>query len=64
MKIIDLQNWKRRDHYEFYKGLAFPYLNITANINLTKLIPCTKTSGISLFSALAYITSTATNRIP
>ena len=64
MKIIDLQNWKRRDHYEFYKGLAFPYLNITANVNLTKLIPLTRTSGTSLFSALAYITSTAANRIP
>ena len=64
MKIIDLQNWKRRDHYEFYKGLAFPYLNITANVNLTRLVPLTKASGISLFSALAYITSTAANRIP
>ena len=64
MKIIDLQNWKRRDHYEFYKGLAFPYLNITANVNLTRLVPMTKASGTSLFSALAYITSTAANRIP
>jgi chloramphenicol O-acetyltransferase type A len=64
MKIIDIQTWKRRDHYEFYKGLAFPYLNVTANVTITKLIPLVKRSEISLFSALAYITSTAANRIP
>lgn len=64
MKIIDIPNWKRRDHYEFYKGLDFPYLNITVNVNITKLVPLVKNREISLFSALAYITSTAANRIP
>ena len=64
MKIIDLQNWKRRDHYEFYKRLAFPYLNITANVNLTGTSTLDQSQRNFTIFSLAYITSTAANRIP
>lgn len=64
MKIIDIQTWKRRDHYQLYNRLAFPYLNITANVNITRLQPWAKSNGFSLFSAISYITSRAANQIP
>ena len=64
MKIIDIETWKRRDHYNFYNRLEYPYLNITANVNVTRLIPCIKANGYSVFATLAYIASRAANNIP
>ncbi len=64
MKIIDLNTWKRRTHYEKYNGLDFPYLNITANMDVTTLYGWCKDHGFSFFAAMAYITSRAANDIP
>lgn len=64
MKIIDLATWKRRDHYNLYKNLEYPYLNITANVNIDKLFTWSKANKVSLFSCIAYLTSRAANQIP
>lgn len=64
MKTIDLKTWKRRTHYELYSGLAFPYLNITANVDISKLLPWCKENEITLFSTIAYCTSRSANNIP
>lgn len=64
MKTIDIQNWKRRDHFHMYNQLSFPYLNINANVDITRLKSWTKSKGFSLFSAITYITSRAANQIP
>ncbi|MBE0686834.1 MAG: chloramphenicol acetyltransferase, partial [Anaerolineaceae bacterium] len=64
MKIIDLSTWKRRDHYNLYKNLEYPYLNISANVNIDNLYNWSKVHQISLFSCIAYLTSRAANHIP
>jgi chloramphenicol O-acetyltransferase type A len=64
MKIIDLDNWKRRDHFNLYRNLDFPYLNITTNVNITKLFTWSKDNQISMFSCIAYLATRAANSIP
>lgn len=64
MKIINPATWKRRDHYNLYKNLAYPYLNISANVNIDNLFNWSKKNKISLFSCIAYLTSRAANQIP
>jgi len=64
MRVIDLETWNRREHFNFYNRLEYPYLNITANVNLTRLIPWIKANGYSVFATIAYITSQAANEIP
>ncbi|PKO12967.1 MAG: chloramphenicol acetyltransferase [Chloroflexi bacterium HGW-Chloroflexi-10] len=64
MKIIDRATWKRREHFEFYSRLDFPYLNITANMDITHLYTWVKHNGYSLFAAVTYIVTRAGNAIP
>ncbi len=64
MKIIDLSTWKRRDHYNLYKNLDSPYLNITANVDITKLLEWSKANNVSLFSSIAFLTTHIANQIP
>jgi chloramphenicol O-acetyltransferase type A len=64
MKIIDLATWNRRDHFNLYKNLEYPYLNITANVNISRLYSWSKEKKISLFSCIAFLTTHAVNNIP
>jgi chloramphenicol O-acetyltransferase type A len=64
MKYIDLATWKRRDHFNLYRSLDFPYLNITTNVNITNLYSWSKANQVSLFSCIAYIATRAANSIP
>ncbi len=64
MKIIDIENWKRRDHFILYSNLDFPYVNITTNLNITNLYKLAKANQVSLFSSIAYLATRAANSIP
>jgi chloramphenicol O-acetyltransferase type A len=64
MKIIDIENWKRRDHFILYRNLDFPYVNITTNLNITNLYKLAKANQVSLFSSIAYLATRAANSIP
>jgi chloramphenicol O-acetyltransferase type A len=64
MNFIDINNWKRRDHFNLYRNLDFPYLNITTNVSITKLYKWSKDNQISMFSCIAYLVTRAVNNIP
>ena len=36
MKFIDIENWNRKDHYNYFKQLNYPHFNICANLDITK----------------------------
>ena len=38
MKYIDLETYPRRSHYEFFKAKAYPYVGMTANMDVTELV--------------------------
>ncbi len=64
MKIIDLETYPRRSHYEYFKSLAYPYVGLSANVDVTNLLSAAKRRGKSSFMACLYATLTAVNAIP
>lgn len=64
MKIIDLENFPRRSHYEFFKSYAYPYMGMTANVDVTNLIAAAKERGGSPFLAFLWAAATAANSVP
>ena len=64
MKYIDLETYPRRSHYEFFKSLAYPYVGMTANMDVTDLIAKAKAMGKSTFLACLYVGIQAANRVP
>ena len=51
MTFIDLETFPRRSHYEFFKSYAYPYMGITANVDVTGLYDSAKAMGGSPFLA-------------
>ena len=44
MKYIDLETYPRRSHYEFFKAMAYPYVGLTANVDVTNILAAVKST--------------------
>jgi chloramphenicol O-acetyltransferase type A len=64
MRTIDIQNWSRREHFEFFKGFNHPHFNMCANVDLTSLHAYTKGKGFSTTTAIIYMIAHSANTIP
>jgi len=63
MKTHDPTTWARRDHYEWYRGLDFPYLGLTANVDVTRLMHLREEQGLSLFAGMLHRLIRAANGV-
>jgi len=64
MKIIDLNTYPRRTHFEFFRSMAYPYVGMTANVDVTALVKAAKARGGSAFLACLYAAAQAANAVP
>lgn len=64
MKDIDMETYPRKSHYEHFRKMAFPYVGVTANVDVTNLIAAAKKRGGSIFLACLYAAAVAANAVP
>ena len=62
-RVLDLDRWKRRDHYEFYKDFDLPFFNVCAEMDVTQLVRAVRDLGHSYFFASLYLATRACNDI-
>ena len=60
---IDLNTWKRKAHFEFYKNYEQAFFNITANVDVTNLYQFCKKNNYSFFLTCLYISTKTANSI-
>ena len=63
-KIIDLQNYPRRSHFEYFGSLAYPYMGLTANVDVSGPVGYAKAHGGSPFLAILWVAAKAANAVP
>ena len=54
MKWIDVDIWPRKPLIDKYSTYVFPYINIGADLDVTKLYHYVKSQGISFYCAMIY----------
>ena len=64
MHRIDIPSWPRAAHYRFYRGLDFPYLGITAPVDVRALLEARARRGLSLFAGMLHRLMLAANAVP
>jgi chloramphenicol O-acetyltransferase type A len=64
MRVIDMETWPRREHFEFYRNFGQPYFGITANVDVTSFRLAVKERGVSFTLATAYVVARAANAVP
>ena len=63
MKVIDIENWNRKEHFEFFSSLKSPYFGFTTEVDCTKAYHNAKKNGQSFFAFYLYKSMVAINRV-
>ncbi len=62
MKIIDLENWDRKTHYEFFKRMDYPQYLICKNIDITNYLLKLREQNLSFYYAMIFAATYAINK--
>ncbi len=62
-KYLDMNTYKRKNHFEYFKNLSFPYVGTTVNVDITDLLKLVKSKKLPFFLTFCYCASRAANSI-
>ena len=62
-KEIDISQWERKEHFEFYSKNATPHYCVAFNIDITNLLQFTRNNHISFYYSLIYLCTQSINEI-
>jgi len=54
MEYIDIDNWKRKEHFNFFYRMDYPQYNVCMNIDITNFLRFTKEHNLSFYYAMIY----------
>lgn len=60
-KLLDLDNWNRKEHFLFFKQMQEPFFGVTVTIDCTKAYDTAKSLGTSFFIYYLHKTLVAVN---
>lgn len=63
MKILDLENWPRKNTFEFFNRYQTPQFNICANVTITQTLRFLEDRGINRFTAIMWLVCHTANTI-
>ena len=61
---IDMDTYPRRSHFDYFRNMAYPYVGLTANVDVTNLLARANQLGASGFLTILWAASRAANAIP
>lgn len=64
MHRIDIENWSRREHYEYFLGYDKPHFSMCANVDVTEFRAYISTHRISLTIGIVYLLARTANDLP
>ena len=64
MRVIDLETWYRRDHYQYFCKYDYPHFSICADLNITEFLSMIKSLKISFTAGMMYLIARTANAIP
>lgn len=64
MRVLDMETWSRREHFEFYSRFDHPHFGMSANVDVTAFVPAVKERAVSVTVATVYLIARAANAVP
>ena len=62
-KVIDLEKYPRRKHFEYFLTMWYPYVGITSDLDVTELVRFCKAKGYSFYLVFMHIAALAADEI-
>lgn len=61
--VINIDTWKRKEHYSFFKDFQEPFFGLTTNVDCTKAYKYAKDNNLSFFLYYMYKSLAAANAV-
>lgn len=61
---LDMETYKRKKHFEYFNSLAYPYVGLTVNVDITEFLKKIKAESLPFFLSFCYCAAHAANRVP
>lgn len=61
MQYVDMENWKRKEHFEFFHSLDYPQYNVCLNIDITHFLNFVRENKLSFYYSMAFAVTAAAN---
>jgi Chloramphenicol O-acetyltransferase len=62
MKQINMDNWKRKDHFEFFYRMDYPQYNICMDLDVTHFVSFCKKEKLSFYYSMIYAVTKIANK--
>jgi len=63
MKRIDMATYPRRDHFEHFYGMAYPYVGVTVEVDVTALLTLCRERGYSFYLMVLHAVALAADEV-
>lgn len=63
-RVIDLQSYARRQHFEYFSSMQYPYVGVTTPVDVTGLVRFCKEKGYSFYLTFLHIAALAADDVP
>lgn len=64
MKILDKETWPRKEIYEFFSRIDYPFYAVTLPLDVTNVRAFARGQGLSFYHLLVWACTKALNRLP
>lgn len=61
---VDFATWPRREHYNFFKDMSWPFFSLTFPVDVTRLRAWAKVQGVSFYYSMVWAVTKAMERTP
>lgn len=63
-RIIDMDAYVRRDHFNYFRSLAYPYVGLTVDVDVTELLDFCRKQGCSFYLTFMHAAALAADQVP
>lgn len=63
MKVLDLDNWNRKKHFDMFMSMDYPHFGMCANVDITDFLEHIKSKEEPFFGSFLYMVSMAANKV-
>ncbi len=63
MKFIDINDYKRKKHFDFFMKQDYPHMNLCANVEITRFVDFLKSNKFPFYFSLIYLSIRTANQI-
>ncbi len=63
-RMIDMDTYPRRAHFDYFRSLAYPYVGVTQEVDVTGLVQFCRARGVSFYLTFMHAAALAADGVP